>query len=90
METSTDSLEAGGSQNYNLMYRSSDSLELQKALVPPSVSSDSLNNVRDPKEEQDKQTSSRRISSDSLEFSAQDSDTSKGDDKPKTGSTVKS
>lgn len=90
METSTDSLEGGGGQNYNLMYRSSDSLELQKALVPPSVSSDSLNNVRDSKEEHDRQASGRRISSDSLEFSNQDSDTSKGEDKPKTSSTGKS
>ncbi|XP_011498508.1 PREDICTED: uncharacterized protein LOC105362720 [Ceratosolen solmsi marchali] len=68
METSTDSLELEGRQNYNVMCRSSDSLELKTTLDYPSLSSDSLNNFKDPKEEQDKQCSiRRRISSDSLE-----------------------
>ncbi|KAJ8675636.1 hypothetical protein QAD02_011422 [Eretmocerus hayati] len=74
METSTDSLELEDNGTKNLMCRSSDSLELKMAIhVPPSLSSDSLNNARDAKYEQDKQSDpNRRISSDSLEFSTQE------------------
>lgn len=85
METSTDSLEleGNGGRNYNAMCRSSDSLELKTTLDYPSLSSDSLNNVRDPKEEQEKPfSSSRRISSDSLEFPVLESQDSTKDDKP--------
>ncbi|XP_016838885.2 ankyrin-2 isoform X2 [Nasonia vitripennis] len=85
METSTDSLEleGNGGRNYNVMCRSSDSLELKTTLDYPSLSSDSLNNVRDPKEEQEKPFSSgRRISSDSLEFPVLESQDSTKDDKP--------
>jgi hypothetical protein len=86
METSTDSLEleGNGTQNYNVMCRSSDSLELKTTLDYPSLSSDSLNNLKDPKEEQDKQFSiSRRISSDSLEISVLESQDIRKEEKEK-------
>lgn len=92
MDTSTDSLELEGSgaQNYNLMCRSSDSLELKTTLDYPSLSSDSLNNVKDPKDEQEKPFSStRRISSDSLEFPVLESQDANKDGKGQ-GSTNKS
>ncbi|CAB0037219.1 unnamed protein product [Trichogramma brassicae] len=74
METSTDSLEGTGAQNYqSIMCRSSDSLELQKTFNQPSLSSDSLNNVKSPSREGEKRLSSSRVSSDSLEFPVQDS-----------------
>ncbi|KAL7302881.1 hypothetical protein TKK_0004111 [Trichogramma kaykai] len=74
METSTDSLEGTGTQNYqSIMCRSSDSLELQKTFNQPSLSSDSLNNVKSPSREGEKRLSSSRVSSDSLEFPVQDS-----------------
>ncbi|XP_023247332.1 ankyrin-2-like isoform X2 [Copidosoma floridanum] len=87
MDTSTDSLEleGNGGRNYNVMCQSSDSLELKTTLDYPSISSDSLNNVKDPKEEQEKRFSSRRISSDSLDLPAQESQESK--DKSKDSST---
>lgn len=70
METSTDSLEGNGVTNYNLMCKSSDSLELKTTLEHPSISTDSL---KDPTLEQQQQfRNSRRISSDSLEYPGQD------------------
>lgn len=74
METSTDSLELEDNleMKQNLMCRSSDSLELKTTLDLPSLSSDSLNNMRDPKdmvtEIGGNYISARRISSDSLEI----------------------
>ncbi|XP_051156914.1 ankyrin-2-like isoform X2 [Leptopilina boulardi] len=74
METSTDSLEIEDNSEIkqNLMCRSSDSLELKTTLDLPSLSSDSLNNLRDPKdiitEIGESYHIARRISSDSLEI----------------------
>ena len=77
METSTDSLELEDNveKKYNLMCRSSDSLELKTTLDFPSLSSDSLNNVRDPRDMmvdvgERYYHGERRISSDSLEIPA--------------------
>ncbi|XP_043269059.1 ankyrin-2-like isoform X2 [Venturia canescens] len=75
METSTDSLELEENvdKKHNPLCRSSDSLEMKTTIDFPSLSSDSLNNVRDPRETQietsnDRFGSNRRISSDSLEM----------------------
>ncbi|XP_043471974.1 ankyrin-2-like isoform X2 [Leptopilina heterotoma] len=74
METSVDSLELedNSEMKQNLMCRSSDSLELKTTLDLPSLSSDSLNNLRDPKdiitEIGENYQIARRISSDSLEI----------------------
>ncbi|XP_076389120.1 uncharacterized protein LOC100881279 isoform X1 [Megachile rotundata] len=73
METSTDSLELedNADKKRHPLCRSSDSLEMKTTLDYPSLSSDSLNNVRDAKETQSDLTgqasSVRRISSDSLD-----------------------
>lgn len=75
METSTDSLELedNADKKYNPLCRSSDSLEMKTTIDFPSLSSDSLNNVRDTRETvldpiADQFNSGRRISSDSLEM----------------------
>ncbi|XP_029161662.1 ankyrin-2-like isoform X2 [Nylanderia fulva] len=74
METSTDSLELeeNAEKKYHPLCRSSDSLEMKTTLDYPSLSSDSLNNVKDAKETPSDigqfADSARRISSDSLEM----------------------
>lgn len=73
METSTDSLELEDAEKkYHPLCRSSDSLEMKTTLDFPSLSSDSLNNIKDAKEtlETTEQYggNARRISSDSLEM----------------------
>ncbi|XP_071630709.1 uncharacterized protein [Temnothorax longispinosus] len=71
METSTDSLELEDTEKkYHPLCRSSDSLEMKTTLDLPSLSSDSLNNIKDTKEtpETAEQYGARRISSDSLEM----------------------
>ena len=74
METSTDSLELEDNMDkkHHPLCRSSDSLEMKTTLDYPSLSSDSLNNVRDGKETQldmaDHASNVRRISSDSLDM----------------------
>ncbi|XP_076175196.1 uncharacterized protein LOC143150636 isoform X2 [Ptiloglossa arizonensis] len=74
METSTDSLELEDNTDvkHHPLCRSSDSLEMKTTLDFPSLSSDSLNNVRDGKEAQSDMvghaSSFRRISSDSLDM----------------------
>ncbi|XP_046629849.1 uncharacterized protein LOC124310161 isoform X1 [Neodiprion virginianus] len=77
METSTDSLEFDDhavDKRRDPLCRSSDSLEMKTNLDLPSLSSDSLNNTRDPRELPPGCTfdqfdnSCRRISSDSLEI----------------------
>lgn len=73
METSTDSLELEDNvdKKHHPLCRSSDSLEMKTTLDFPSLSSDSLNNVRDGREPSDvgEQASNiRRISSDSLDM----------------------
>ncbi|KMQ93434.1 microtubule-associated protein futsch-like protein [Lasius niger] len=75
METSTDSLELeeNAEKKYHPLCRSSDSLEMKTTLDYPSLSSDSLNNVKDAKETSSDVAgqfagSARRISSDSLEM----------------------
>ena len=74
METSTDSLELEDNtdKKHHPLCRSSDSLEMKTTLDYPSLSSDSLNNVRDAKETQSdmvgQPSSVRRISSDSLDM----------------------
>ncbi|XP_076629390.1 uncharacterized protein LOC143345812 isoform X3 [Colletes latitarsis] len=73
METSTDSLELEDNVDikHHPLCRSSDSLEMKTTLDFPSLSSDSLNNVRDGKEAQSDMVghaSFRRISSDSLDM----------------------
>ncbi|XP_046744118.1 uncharacterized protein LOC124410039 isoform X2 [Diprion similis] len=78
METSTDSLECDDNavdKRCDPLCRSSDSLEMKTNLDLPSLSSDSLNNTRDPRELQPPSctfdqfdNSCRRISSDSLEI----------------------
>ena len=74
METSTDSLELEDNidKKHHPLCRSSDSLEMKTTLDFPSLSSDSLNNVRDAKEMQsdvaEHAASVRRISSDSLDM----------------------
>ncbi|XP_029669474.1 ankyrin-2-like [Formica exsecta] len=75
METSTDSLELeeNAEKKYHPLCRSSDSLEMKTTLDFPSLSSDSLNNVKDAKETPSDAAgqfagSARRISSDSLEM----------------------
>ncbi|XP_070157732.1 ankyrin-2 isoform X2 [Polyergus mexicanus] len=75
METSTDSLELeeNAEKKYHPLCRSSDSLEMKTTLDFPSLSSDSLNNVKDTKETPSDAAgqfagSARRISSDSLEM----------------------
>ncbi|XP_033226076.1 ankyrin-2-like isoform X1 [Belonocnema kinseyi] len=76
METSTDSLELedNAEKKYNLMCRSSDSLELKTTLDFPSLSSDSLNMVKDSRDVLvdvgDRYHADRRISLDSLEIPA--------------------
>ncbi|XP_066594347.1 ankyrin-2-like [Prorops nasuta] len=77
METSTDSLELDINDKKNPLCRSSDSLEMKTTLDIPSLSSDSLNNMRETKETQQAESSvqyagGRRISSDSLDLSAGD------------------
>lgn len=86
METSTDSLEGNGTQNYNVMCKSSDSLELQRTFTRPSLSSDSLNNVKSPSNDQEKRLSSR-VSSDSLECPVQDSQDSSTSGKDKSSAS---
>ncbi|XP_015589872.1 ankyrin-2 isoform X2 [Cephus cinctus] len=84
METSTDSLELeeNPEKKHHPLCRSSDSLEMKTTLDYPSLSSDSLNNVRDVKEAHfdaaDQFNNMRRISSDSLEmpFTEQEESTS--------------
>jgi len=71
MQTSTDSLELedNNEKKYHPLCRSSDSLEMKTTLDFPSLSSDSLNNMRDTKETvQQSGGSARRISSDSLDM----------------------
>ncbi|CAK9820564.1 hypothetical protein ANTPLA_LOCUS10675 [Anthophora plagiata] len=74
METSTDSLELEDNidKKHHPLCRSSDSLEMKTTLDFPSLSSDSLNNVRDAKETQsdvaEHASNVRRISSDSLDM----------------------
>ncbi|XP_076239939.1 uncharacterized protein LOC143182656 isoform X2 [Calliopsis andreniformis] len=74
METSTDSLELEDNMDkkHHPLCRSSDSLEMKTTLDYPSLSSDSLNNVRDGKEVQSDigghASNVRRISSDSLDM----------------------
>ncbi|XP_011645228.1 ankyrin-2-like [Pogonomyrmex barbatus] len=73
METSTDSLELEDAEKkYHPLCRSSDSLEMKTTLDLPSLSSDSLNNIKDAKEMQETAEqyggNGRRISSDSLEM----------------------
>ncbi|XP_020290962.1 ankyrin-3-like isoform X2 [Pseudomyrmex gracilis] len=75
METSTDSLELedNADKKHHPLCRSSDSLEMKTTLDFPSLSSDSLNNMRDTKETpldaaEQFGGSARRISSDSLEL----------------------
>ncbi|XP_076672359.1 uncharacterized protein LOC143371278 [Andrena cerasifolii] len=74
METSTDSLELEDNMDkkHHPLCRSSDSLEMKTTLDYPSLSSDSLNNVRDGKETQldmaEHASNVRRISSDSLDM----------------------
>ncbi|XP_060820915.1 ankyrin-3-like isoform X2 [Bombus pascuorum] len=74
METSTDSLELEDNMDkkHHPLCRSSDSLEMKTTLDFPSLSSDSLNNVRDAKETQsdvaEHASNVRRISSDSLDM----------------------
>lgn len=77
METSTDSLELedNAEKKYHPLCRSSDSLEMKTTLDFPSLSSDSLNNVRDARETPLDAASGnqfggngRRISSDSLDM----------------------
>ncbi|XP_039306763.1 ankyrin-2 isoform X2 [Solenopsis invicta] len=72
METSTDSLELeDADKKHHQMCRSSDSLEMKTTLSKdfPSLSSDSLNNIKDTKETAEQYGgSTRRISSDSLEM----------------------
>lgn len=77
METSTDSLELedNAEKKYHPLCRSSDSLEMKTTLDFPSLSSDSLNNMRDARETPLDATSGnqfsgndRRISSDSLDM----------------------
>ncbi|XP_050453725.1 ankyrin-2-like isoform X1 [Cataglyphis hispanica] len=75
MVTSTDSLELeeNAEKKYHPLCRSSDSLEMKTTLDFPSLSSDSLNNVKDAKETPSDAAgqfsgSARRISSDSLEM----------------------
>lgn len=75
METSTDSLELedNADKKHHPLCRSSDSLEMKTTLDFPSLSSDSLNNMRDTKETPLDAAgqfggSARRISSDSLEL----------------------
>jgi len=73
METSTDSLEMedNAEKKYQLC-RSSDSLEMKTTVDFPSLSSDSLNNIKDTKETletaEQYADNTRRISSDSLEM----------------------
>lgn len=74
METSTDSLELedNAEKKYHPLCRSSDSLEMKTTLDFPSLSSDSLNNIKDAKETLETAEqyggNARRISSDSLEM----------------------
>ncbi|XP_011704780.1 PREDICTED: ankyrin-2-like isoform X3 [Wasmannia auropunctata] len=70
METSTDSLEMEDAEKkYQQLCRSSDSLEMKTTLDLPSLSSDSLNNIKDTKETVEQYGGdARRISSDSLEM----------------------
>lgn len=70
METSTDSLELEEAEKKNHpLCRSSDSLEMKTTLDFPSLSSDSLNNIKDAKETAEQYgDNARRISSDSLEM----------------------
>ncbi|XP_019700064.1 ankyrin-2 isoform X2 [Harpegnathos saltator] len=77
METSTDSLELEDNveKKYHPLCRSSDSLEMKTTLDFPSLSSDSLNNVRDTRETPVDMAggnqfggNGRRISSDSLDM----------------------
>ncbi|XP_011872627.1 PREDICTED: ankyrin-2-like isoform X2 [Vollenhovia emeryi] len=70
METSTDSLELEDAEKkYHQLCRSSDSLEMKTTLDFPSLSSDSLNNIKDAKETAEQYGgNARRISSDSLEM----------------------
>ncbi|KAK2580285.1 hypothetical protein KPH14_012530 [Odynerus spinipes] len=74
METSTDSLELEDNPDHkhHPLCRSSDSLEMKTTLDFPSLSSDSLNNVRDARDAQldvaEQFSNGRRISSDSLDI----------------------
>lgn len=70
METSADSLELEDAEKKcHPLCRSSDSLEMKTTLDLPSLSSDSLNNIKDTKETAEQYGSNaRRISSDSLEM----------------------
>lgn len=70
METSADSLEMEDAEKkYHPLCRSSDSLEMKTTLDLPSLSSDSLNNIKDTKETTEQYGGNvRRISSDSLEM----------------------
>ncbi|XP_012537405.2 ankyrin-2 isoform X2 [Monomorium pharaonis] len=69
METSTDSLELEDAEKkYHPLCRSSDSLEMKTTLDPPSLSSDSLNNIKEKETAEQYSGSTRRISSDSLEM----------------------
>lgn len=77
METSADSLELedNAEKKYHPLCRSSDSLEMKTTLDLPSLSSDSLNNIKDTKETTEQYGgNARRISSDSLEMSLEQQD----------------
>ncbi|XP_070530667.1 ankyrin-2-like isoform X2 [Cardiocondyla obscurior] len=85
METSTDSLELedNAEKKYQQLCRSSDSLEMKTTLDFPSLSSDSLNNIKDTKETPEAAESyggARRISSDSLEMPLQQEQSEKSSD----------
>ncbi|KAI4474135.1 hypothetical protein M0804_014999, partial [Polistes exclamans] len=73
METSTDSLELedNADKKHHPLCQSSDSLEMKTTLDFPSLSSDSLNNVRDTRDTQldlaEQFSNGRRMSSDSLD-----------------------
>lgn len=76
METSADSLELEDAEKkHHPLCRSSDSLEMKTTLDLPSLSSDSLNNIKDTKETAEQYGgSARRISSDSLEMPLEQQD----------------
>lgn len=88
METSTDSLELEDNMDkkHHPLCRSSDSLEMKTTLDFPSLSSDSLNNVRDAKEMQsdvaEHASSVRRISSDSLDMPLLEPQDAEGRERP--------
>ncbi|CAL7944161.1 unnamed protein product [Xylocopa violacea] len=91
METSTDSLELEDNMDkkHYPLCRSSDSLEMKTTLDFPSLSSDSLNNVRDAKETQsdvaEHASSVRRISSDSLDMPLLEQQDVEGCERPSNG-----